>query len=64
LGTVYPSRTGSNELFRASQGRFLPEDRRSRKIDTVGVGGSKPLAPTKNKRENKAFGAQLPPAFC
>jgi len=44
LGTVYPSRTGSNELIGVSQGRFLPEDRRSRKIDTVGVLRS-PLRP-------------------
>ena len=41
LGTVYRSRTGSNEPFGASQGRFLPEDRRSREIDTVGVVGSR-----------------------
>jgi hypothetical protein len=36
-GTVYPSRTGSNEFLGVSQGRFLPEDRRSREIDTLGV---------------------------
>src|ERR1019366_3537204 len=53
LGTVYPSRTGSNGLFRASQGRFLPEDRRSREIDTVGVVGSKPIAPPRKAAKNK-----------
>ena len=44
-GHSFSSRTGSNELFGPSQGRFLPEDWRSREIDTVGAVGLSVRAP-------------------
>jgi len=42
FGHGLPVPNGRQRAFRASQGLFLPEDRRFRKIDAVGVRGSIP----------------------